>query len=235
MGMTAENVAERFGISRQAQDEFALSSHAKAVEAARSGWFAAELTPVATGVGKRAVVVEADEGPRADASVDALARLAPAFLAGGSVTAGNSSTLNDGAAALLVTSAERAATLGLPVRARVRACASAGVDPRVMGIGPVPATQLALSRAGLAVGDIDVWEINEAFAAQSLAVIGQLGIDAGRVNLHGGAVALGHPLGCSGARILVTLLNVMERIDAKLGAATLCVGVGQGLTVIVER
>jgi acetyl-CoA acetyltransferase family protein len=175
------------------------------------------------------------EGPRVDASLAALGKLKPAFRAGGTVTAGNSSTLNDGAAAIVVADEDAARRYGLTARARVRAVASAGVDPRHMGIGPVPAVQKALVRAGLSVEQVDAWELNEAFAAQALAVIRTLGLREDRVNLHGGAIALGHPLGCSGARILITLLGVLERTGGTVGCATLCVGVGQGLAVIVER
>jgi acetyl-CoA acyltransferase len=231
MGETAENLVERHQISREDQDAFAVASHRKAVAAWENGWFANEVLPVETPDG----VFAKDEGPRADTSAEKLAKLKPAFKKGGSVTAGNSSPLNDGAAALVLTSAETAAALGLKVRARIRACASAGVDPRVMGIGPVPATRKALERAGLSVDDVEAWELNEAFASQSLAVIRTLGIAPERVNQHGGAIALGHPLGCSGARILTTLLGVMERTGARIGAATLCVGVGQGVTTIIER
>ena len=179
--------------------------------------------------------VRVDEGPRPQTSLEALAALKPVFRDGGTVTAGNSSPLNDGAAALAIADAEYAKAHGMPIRARIRAVASAGVDPRTMGYGPVPASHKALAAAGLQVADIDVWEINEAFAAQSLAVIRRLGLAEDRVNLHGGAIALGHPLGCSGARILTTLLSVMERTAATLGCATLCVGVGQGVATIVER
>lgn len=235
MGETAENVAERMDISREDQDAFALASHQKAVRAQREGWFDRELLPVVIPGRKGDTVVSADEGPRANTSLDALAGLRPAFRKGGTVTAGNASTLNDGAAALVLADEEYARAHGLPIRARIVGCASAGVDPRVMGLGPVPATRRVLDRVGLAVDDIEVWELNEAFAAQSLGVIRELGIDADRVNLNGGAIALGHPLGCSGARILTTLLGVMERVGAGRGAATLCVGVGQGVTTLVER
>ncbi len=236
MGETAENVAEQLGISRLDQDTFAAASHRKALAAQERGWFDAEITPVVLPGGKKGdTVVARDEGPRADTTAEGLARLAPAFRPGGTVTAGNSSTLNDGAAALLLVDAEVARAEGLPVLARIRVSAAAGVDPRVMGLGPVPATRRALERAGLSVGDIEVWELNEAFAAQSLGVIRELGLAEDRVNLHGGAIALGHPLGCSGARIVVTLLGVMQRVGATLGAASLCVGVGQGVTLVVER
>lgn len=236
MGCTAENILDRMpSISREDQDAFALRSHQRAVRATDEGWFAHELVPVTWSTRKQAVTVEVDEGPRRDTTLEKLAKLRPAFRAGGSVTAGNSSTLNDGACALVLASEEVARELGLPVRARIRSVASAGVDPTVMGLGPVPATRKALARAGMSVGDIETWELNEAFAAQSLGVMETLGLDADRVNLHGGAIALGHPLGCSGARILTTLLGVMERVDTTVGAATLCVGVGQGVTTIIER
>ncbi len=235
MGGTAENILERLPISRADQDAFALRSHRRAVDAQRAGAFDAELVPVRIPGRRGDTIVAVDEGPRDDTTLDALAKLRPAFRDGGSVTAGNSSTLNDGAAALVLADEDVARAEGWRVRARVRAMASAGVDPRVMGLGPVPATQKALARAGLTVADIDVWELNEAFAAQALAVIRTLGLPEERVNRHGGAIALGHPLGCSGARILTTLLGVMDREGATLGAATLCVGVGQGVTTIVER
>jgi 3-oxoadipyl-CoA thiolase len=233
MGETAENVAEQHHISREDQDAFALRSHELAVAAA--GHHAAELAPVTVPGGKTTVIVDRDEGPRADTTLATLARLKPAFRAGGSVTAGNSSTLNDGSAAVLLASREAATRLGLRVRARFVACASAGVDPRVMGIGPVPATEAALGRAGLTVRDVDLWELNEAFAAQSLAVVRALGLDIDRVNISGGAIALGHPLGCSGARIVTTLLHALERTGGRYGGATLCVGVGQGVTTLLER
>jgi acetyl-CoA acetyltransferase family protein len=179
--------------------------------------------------------VEEDEGPRADSTVEALAKLPPAFRKGGSVTAGNSSGLNDGAAAVVLADEEYARAHGLRFRFRLRAMASAGVDPRTMGYGPVPAARLACERAGLAVGDVGAWELNEAFAAQAIGVMRRLGLSEDRVNLQGGAIALGHPLGCSGARILTTLLGVMARRDLEVGCATLCVGVGQGVATIVER
>jgi 3-oxoadipyl-CoA thiolase len=231
MGDTAENVAERFQVSRADQDAFAAESHRRAVAAWSAGWFAGEVIPVTTSDG----AVERDEGPRADSTIEKLARLRPAFRPTGSVTPGNASPLNDGAAALVLADEDEARALGLRARARVVACASAGVDPRFMGIGPVPATQKALARAGLTVADIDSWELNEAFAAQALAVTRELGLDAGRVNRHGGAIALGHPLGASGARIVTTLLGVLERTGGRFGGASLCVGVGQGVTTIIER
>ena len=235
MGNTAENLAEQRGISRQDQDHFAVCSHQKAVAAQKNGWFDAEIEPVMAPKGKGEERVAADEGPRADTSVEALAKLKPAFRKGGSVTAGNSSTLNDGAAAVLLASAERARELGLKPRFRVVARASAGVDPTIMGIGPVPATRKALALAGWRVEDLDAIELNEAFAAQSLAVIRELGLDEARVNVHGGAIALGHPRGCSGARIVATLMGVLDRTGGDRGLATLCVGVGQGLSVLRER
>mgnify|MGYP001355938492 CR=1 FL=1 len=236
MGCTAENLVERYGISREDQDAFALNSHKKALSAQKAGYFDKEILPVS--IPQRRgdpIVVAQDEGPRPDSSMEKLSRLRAAFRSGGSVTAGNSSTLNDGACALLLASDKKAASLGLRGRARIVARASAGVDPTIMGIGPVPATRRALANAGLTIEDIDVWELNEAFAAQSLAVMHELQLDADKVNLNGGAIALGHPLGCSGARILTTLLHVMERTDATLGVATLCVGVGQGVATVIER
>lgn len=235
MGDTAENLAERMAISRADQDAFAVGSHQKAVAATRAGTFAEEIVSVEVPTDRKGTVqVAEDEGPRADTTVEALAKLRPAFRAGGTVTAGNSSTLNDGAAAMIVATAARARELGLRPMARLLACASAGVDPRVMGIGPVPATRKALSRAGLSVGDLDLVELNEAFAAQSLACIRELELPADRVNVHGGAIALGHPLGSSGARILVTLVHALRRRGGRYGLATLCVGVGQGVATVVE-
>ena len=235
MGETAENLAERYAISRADQDAFALASHSRAVTAAESGAFDREITPVVIpGPKGSSVTVDRDEGPRADSSLAALARLKPAFRQGGTVTAGNSSTLNDGAAALVLTTRERAASLGLRPLARVLGGASAGVDPRHMGIGPVPATEKLLSRFGLRAADLALIELNEAFAAQSLAVIRALGLDEARVNVNGGAIALGHPLGCSGARILTTLVHALAARGGGLGLASLCVGVGQGVSTIVE-
>ena len=227
-----------YDISREAQDRFALASHAKAVAAAGAGRFDAELVPVEVAERRATRLVEADEGPRSDTTLEALAKLRPAFIADGTVTAGNASPLNDGAAALLLASPAYARAHGLTALARVRSIATAGVPPRVMGIGPVPATAKALARAGLTLADIGLIELNEAFAAQSLAVLYELGVDARdeRVNVNGGAIALGHPLGCSGARILTTLLHEMRRReDVTFGLATMCIGVGQGIALVVER
>lgn len=235
MGCTAENILARTPYSREDQDAFALRSHQRAVAAQDAGWFASEIAPITVKVRREERSVDHDEAPRRDTNMERLGKLRPVFREGGTVTAGNSSPLNDGAAALLVMREDRALAMGLKPRARIVSKASAGVDPEVMGLGPVPASRRALERAGLTVADIDVWEINEAFAAQSLAVMGELGLTEDRVNLHGGAIALGHPLGCSGARILTTLLSVMERVDAKHGVATLCVGVGQGVATVIER
>jgi len=240
MGETAENVAAQHKIARGAQDEFAFSSHQKAVAAQAANRFAHELLSVPVDSfsgGKKKVAApafERDEGPRADSTVEKLATLKPVFRDGGSVTAGNSSGLNDGAAALLLGSRRAAEELGLKPLARIVATAAAGVDPRVMGIGPVPASQAALKKAGLTARDLDLVELNEAFAAQSLAVIGALGLDAAKVNVDGGAIALGHPLGMSGARILGHLAYALRERGGRYGLATLCIGVGQGLSVIIE-
>ena len=233
MGETAENVAAKYRIPRAKQDEFALRSHQRALAAQEAGRYRAELLPV-TVPGKQALVVERDEGPRADTSMEKLSKLKAAFRDGGTVTAGNSSSLNDGAAAILLASARKAAELGLKPLARVVAAASAGVDPREMGMGPVPATQKALKKAELSIGKLDLVELNEAFAAQSLAVIQELKLDPERVNVDGGAISMGHPLGMSGARILGHLAHALKARGGKYGLATLCVGVGQGVSVIVE-
>ncbi len=236
MGMTAENLVERYGISREDQDAFALASHQKAIAAQETGRFDAELSPVSIPQKKGApVVVAADEGPRADTTLERLAGLPAVFKKGGTVTAGNSSTLNDGAAGLVLASEAAVAARGWEPMARIVAVASAGVDPQVMGIGPVPATRTALERAGLGVADLDLIELNEAFAAQSLAVMRLLELPAERVNVNGGAIALGHPLGCSGAKLLTTLVYELARRGGRYGLASLCVGVGQGLSVIVEN
>ena len=233
LGQTAENLAEAYGISREMQDAFALASHRKAVRAMDEGRFRDELVPVATPRG----LVEADEGPRRDTSLEKLAALKPAFRPGGSVTAGNSSSLNDGAAAVMLASPEYARAHGLRPLARIRSMAVAGVAPRVMGLGPVPAARKALERAGLTLQQMGVIELNEAFAAQVLAVLREWGVDPEdpRLNPCGGAIALGHPLGCSGARILTTLLYEMRRRQAQFGLAALCIGVGQGIAMVVEQ
>jgi 3-oxoadipyl-CoA thiolase len=236
MGETAENIGEQTGIPRARQDAFALASHERAVAAGRGGRFADELVPVeAPGAKGATSTIEADEGPRADTSLEQLAALRPVFRAGGTVTAGNSSGLNDGAAAVLIASPEAAASLTLRPLARVVASAVAGVDPRFMGLGPVPATRKALSRAGLTIADIDLIELNEAFAVQALAVMDELGLDPARVNPNGGAIALGHPLGASGARLTATLLHELRRRGLRYGLATMCIGVGQGIATIFEN
>jgi acetyl-CoA acetyltransferase family protein len=236
MGETAENVATKYGISRREQDEFALASHKKAVDAQKSGRFSEEIVPVPVQAGKGlSTIIDADEGPRSDTTLEILAGLKPAFRKEGSVTPGNSSSLNDGAAGVIIMSAKRARELGCTPMGRVVSTGVAGVDPRYMGIGPVPASQRALQKAGLTINNIDVIELNEAFAAQSLAVVRDLQIPAERLNPNGGAIALGHPLGCSGARIMTTLLHEMKRRNARHGLATMCIGVGQGISVIVER
>jgi len=238
MGETGENVAERYGISREEQDRFALQSHMRAVEATREGRFGNELLPIeapsANGRGP-AGVVEADEGPRADTSLEKLARLRPAFREGGTVTAGNASTLNDGAACVVLASAERAEALGVEPLARIISIGVAGVDPAYMGTGPIPAIRRAVEAANLSIDDIDLVEINEAFASQVLACIAELGIEEERLNVNGGAIALGHPLGCSGARLMTTLVWEMRQRRARIGVAALCVGVGQGVATVVEN
>jgi 3-oxoadipyl-CoA thiolase len=235
MGCTAENLAKQYEISREDQDLFAFTSHQRALQAQENGWFDAEIVPIEVSTRRETIRVSTDQGPRKDTSTEKLSALKPAFRTPGTVTAGNSSTLNDGASCLILAAESTAKELGLPIRAWYRGSASAGVDPEVMGIGPVPATRALLKRAQLSVDDIDLWELNEAFAAQSLAVTRELNIPLDKVNLHGGAIALGHPLGCSGARILTTLLHVMERTGSHLGLATLCVGVGQGVATLIER
>jgi 3-oxoadipyl-CoA thiolase len=227
MGETAENLVERYELSRAEQDAFAVESHRRALAAD----FSAEIVPVPRA---KLEPLAVDEGPRADASLESLARLKPAFRKGGSVTAGNSSTLNDGAAAMLIASPTRARLLGLEPIARIVGVASAGVDPRVMGIGPVPAIHKLLARTGVALEDIDLFELNEAFAAQSLSVIRVLGLDVEKVNVNGGAIALGHPLGCSGARIVTTLAHALRARGKRYGIASLCVGVGQGVATLIE-
>src|SRR5438270_8741020 len=236
MGLTAENLAIRYRISRRDQDEFALRSHRRAAEATDSGAFAAEIIPTwgRDAEGHKRLLTQ-DECIRRDTSQEALGALKPAFMPdGGTVTAGNASPLNVGAAALLAVSEERAKELGLKPKARIRAMAVAGVDPSVMGIGPVPATHKALERAGLKLEDIDLIEINEAFAAQTLAVIKLLKADPEKVNVRGGAIAIGHPLGASGARIATTLIHALEKSKARFGLATMCIGAGQGIATIFE-
>ena len=236
MGETAENVAEKYRVTREEQDAFALQSHQRAVAAMQAGRFKDEILPIAIPQRKGdSAIVAADEGPRPDTSLEKLAKLKPAFREKGTVTAGNASQVNDGAAVLLLTSRDKARELGLQPMARILATAVAGVHPSYMGIGPVPATRKALARAGLRLDQIDLAELNEAFAAQSLACLRELGLDEGRCNVNGGAIALGHPLGCSGARILTTLLHEMRRRGARYGLATMCIGVGQGIATIVER
>ncbi|HEX2049951.1 MAG TPA: 3-oxoadipyl-CoA thiolase [Actinomycetota bacterium] len=236
MGQTAENVARDYGVTRAEQDEFALESHRRAVAARDEGRFKDEI--VAVEVPRRKgdpIVVDADEPPRPDTSLEALGRLRPAFAQDGTVTAGNASGINDGASAVLLASGGAVERNGWTPLARVVATAVAGVEPRVMGIGPVYATRKVLARAGLTVDDLDLVEVNEAFAAQSIACILELGLDPARVNVNGGAIALGHPLGCSGARILTTLVHELGRRDARYGLATMCIGVGQGIATVVER
>jgi 3-oxoadipyl-CoA thiolase len=227
MGETGENVAERWGVSRQDQDAFALESQRRHSEAATSGRFSGEIVPIGD--------VVADEHPRPDTTPEALAGLKPAFRKDGTVTAGNSSGVNDGAAALVIASEERAAQLGRKSLGTFVASAVAGVDPRVMGIGPVPAVRKLLDRTGVSVDEIDLVELNEAFASQSLVVIRELGLDPTRVNVNGGAIAIGHPLGMSGARLVVTLVHELRRRGGRYGLATLCVGVGQGQAALFER
>ena len=237
LGETAEAVARRYGVDRAAQDAFALESQRRAACAMTEGRFADEIVPVRV-EGKRgaATVVTQDEHPRPDATLEALQGMRPAFVRdGGTVTAGNASGINDGASALLVMSREAARAAGLAPLARVVASAVAGVSPEVMGVGPVPATRKALARAGLAVADVDLVELNEAFASQAVACIRELGLDPARVNVYGGAIALGHPLGASGARVLTTLVHAMRRRGARYGLATMCIGVGQGIAMVVER
>jgi 3-oxoadipyl-CoA thiolase len=236
MGETAEEVARDYDVARTDQDAFALESHRRAVAAQEEGRFKDEIVAVEIPQRKGdAVVVDTDEPPRPDTSLEKLARLKPAFASEGTVTAGNSSGINDGASAVLLASQGAANAAGWEPLARVVTSAVAGVEPRVMGLGPIFATRKALARAGLSIEDIDLVELNEAFAAQSLACIRELGLDPGRVNVNGGAIALGHPLGGSGARILTTLLHEMVRREARYGLATMCIGVGQGIATIVER
>lgn len=235
-GETAENVAEKYQINRKDQDELALGSHQKAIKAQQDGRLKDEIVPVEIPQRKGAPLVHGtDEGPRADTSLEKLAALPASFRKGGSVTAGNSSPLTDGAAALLITTPQKAEQLKLKPLARIVASAAAGVHPDYMGIGPIPATQKALKRAGLTIDQIDLVEMNEAFAAQILACVRELGIPLDKLNVNGGAIALGHPLGCSGARVMTTLVHEMQKRGSRYGLATMCIGVGQGIATIVER
>jgi 3-oxoadipyl-CoA thiolase len=237
MGETAENVAERWGVSRERQDAFALESHRRAVAAIEDGRFDGQLVPIEVPQRKgEPVVVGRDEHPRADSTLEALSKLRPAFAAdSGSVTAGNASGINDGASAVLLVEADRARELGLAPMARVVSTAIAGVDPAVMGIGPIPASRKALERAGIGVEDLDLIELNEAFASQSLVCIDELGLDPEKVNVNGGAIALGHPLGMSGGRLITMLAHELCRTGGRYGLATMCIGVGQGIATVIER
>jgi 3-oxoadipyl-CoA thiolase len=236
MGETGENVAERWHVARERQDAFALRSHRLAVAAIEAGRFDDQIVPIRVQPARgEPVLVTRDEHPRPDTSLEALARLRPAFREGGTVTAGNSSGINDGASALLLVEAERARSLGLRPMARFVASAVAGVDPAIMGIGPIPAVRKVLARAGLSVADLDLVELNEAFASQALVCIDELGLDPERVNVNGGAIALGHPLGMSGARLVTMLVHELQRRGGRYGLATMCIGVGQGIAAIVER
>jgi len=236
MGETGENVADRLGIGREDQDAYALMSQRRTAAAIAEGRYAEQLVPISVpGRKGESIVVDADEHPRPDTSAEALARLRPAFREGGTVTAGNSSGINDGASAALVVEAGRARSLGLRPMARILATAVAGVDPAVMGLGPIPATRKALERAGLTVADLDLVELNEAFASQSVACIRELGLDPDRVNVDGGAIALGHPLGASGGRLITSLVHALRRTGGRYGLATMCIGVGQGIATVVER
>ncbi|WP_349616880.1 acetyl-CoA C-acetyltransferase [Azotobacter salinestris] len=236
MGITAENLVEKFGISREEQDAFAAASQQKAVAAIEAGHFRGQITPISIPQRKGdPIVFDTDEQPRAETTLEALSKLKPAFKKDGTVTAGNASSINDGAAAVLLMSAEKAQALGLPALARIKAYANAAVDPAIMGIGPVSATRRCLEKAGWSLDELDLIEANEAFAAQSLSVGKELGWDAGKVNVNGGAIAIGHPIGASGCRILVSLVHEMIRRDVKKGLATLCIGGGQGVALAVER
>ena len=235
MGITAENICEKWGLTREELDEFAACSQQKAVAAIEAGKFKDEIVPVPIKVKKETVMFDTDEGPRAGITAEGLGKLKPAFKAGGMVTAGNASSINDGAAAIVVMSEEKAKELGVKPMATFVVGASAGVEPSIMGIGPVEATKKAMKKAGMTVADFDLIEANEAFAAQSVAVGKDLGFDLSKLNVNGGAIALGHPVGASGCRILVTLLHEMQRRDAKTGLATLCVGGGMGVATIVKR
>jgi acetyl-CoA C-acetyltransferase len=235
MGITAENLAERDSISRERQDDFAVRSHQRAAKARQDGSFEAEIVPVPIESRRGTTFFDQDEHIREDASVESMARLKPVFKPDGTVTAGNASGMNDGGAAVILMSADRARELGSPVRARILSYASCGVEPKIMGIGPVPAVRMVLDRAGLRLDQVDLIELNEAFAAQSLAVIDELGLDEEKVNVNGGAIALGHPIGATGAAITTKLLYEMERRDAEIGLVTLCIGGGQGIALLLAR
>jgi acetyl-CoA C-acetyltransferase len=235
MGTTAENVAKKYEISRREQDEFAAASQQKAESAQKAGKFKAEIVPVEIVAKKGTTLFDSDEYIRLGATVEALGELKPAFSKDGTVTAGNSSGINDGAAAVMIMSARRADELGLEPLARIKAYSSAGVDPKIMGMGPVPASQLCLKKAGWTHQELDLMEINEAFAAQAIGVNRQMGWDTSKINVNGGAIAIGHPIGASGCRILVTLLHEMIRRDAKKGLASLCIGGGLGVALAVDR
>jgi acetyl-CoA C-acetyltransferase/3-oxo-5,6-didehydrosuberyl-CoA/3-oxoadipyl-CoA thiolase len=238
LGMTAEAVAQKYDVERQDQDEFALRSHERALDAIEAGRFKGEIEPIEAPVDvqrRQMALIEHDEGPRPDTSMEALAALPPVFVENGTVTAGNSSPMNDGAAALLLATEDGLERYGMEPMARIVSSAAAGVHPDVMGIGPVPASKKALSRAGIEADDLDLIEINEAFASQALASIRLLDLDPEKVNVNGGAIALGHPLGASGARLLTTLLHELERREGRYGLATMCIGVGQGVSAVVER
>ena len=237
LGETAEEVAAKYGVTRKDQDHFALTSHRRAIAAQAAGRFDSEIVPIEAPVGPKGrttALIASDEGPRPDTSMEALTRLRPVFRKGGTVTAGNSSPMNDGAAGVILATEKGLETGGLSPRARLVASAVAGVHPDLMGIGPIPSTRKALDRAGLKVTDLDLVEINEAFAAQAVACRDELGIDPDTLNVNGGAIALGHPLGCSGARILTTLVHELRRRNGRYGLATMCIGVGQGISLIVE-
>lgn len=234
MGVTSENIAERYGISRTEQDAFALRSNQRALAAIKEGIFTTEIVPVEVKEKKGTRVFDTDEHPR-ETSMEALAKLPPVFKEGGSVTAGNASGITDAAAALVIMSETKAKSLGLKPRAVIRSYAAGGVDPAYMGLGPVPAVKKALKLAGLSLADIEIIELNEAFASQALGVIKELDLDIEKTNLYGGGISLGHPIGCTGARILVTLMNALERNQKRLGLATLCIGGGQGMAMIIER
>jgi acetyl-CoA C-acetyltransferase len=235
MGITAENVAKKYGVSRQEQDEFAVASQNKAEAAQKAGKFKDEILPLEIPQKKGSIVFDTDEFIKPGVTLDALASLRPAFAKDGTVTAGNASGINDGAAAVIMMSAKKADELGLKPLARIRAYSSAGVDPSIMGMGPVPATQLCLKKAGWTHNDLDLMEINEAFAAQAIGVNKEMGWDTSKINVNGGAIAIGHPIGASGCRILVSLLHEMIRRDAKRGLASLCIGGGMGVALAVER